>query len=144
MTAASIDHIGIIVDDLEASVSLMRKMLPGAPMRRKSLPAVGLEAVEFVAQNIIVELLQYTADDPSFARQTMGSETGINHLSVSVPNLDRALIELRKEGIEAMDGFPMQGAHGRIAFMQVDPRLPTRIEFCQVDRDHDDEVQSDE
>ena len=144
MTAPSVDHIGIIVDDLEASVSLMQKILPGAPMRRKSLPEVGLEAVEFVAQNIIVELLQYTSNDQSFARKTMGSETGINHFSVSVSNIDQALHTLSKEGYEAMAGFPRQGAHGRIAFMNVDPRLPTRIELCQSDLDHAEKGPHDE
>jgi len=139
MTIPSIDHIGIIVDDLEASVSLMQKILPGAPMRRKSLPEVGLQVVEFEASNIIVELLQYTSDEESFARQTMGSATGINHLSVSVSDIDKALDELSKEGVRAMAGFPMQGAHGRIAFLTDDPRLKAKIELCQVDSDQVDD-----
>ncbi|CAM5479631.1 hypothetical protein ECAE60S_03195 [Eoetvoesiella caeni] len=103
------------------------------------MPDVGLEVVEFFAQNIIVELLQYTSVEQSLARQTMGSERGINHLSISVVSLDQALRDLSKKGFEAMPGFPRQGAHGHIAFMNTDSRLPARIELCQVDHGHTDE-----
>jgi hypothetical protein len=30
-----------------------------------------------------------------------------------------------------MDGFPRQGAHGRIAFLHDDPRTALRVELCQ-------------
>jgi len=133
MTAPAIDHIGIIVEDLEASAALMRKLLPGAESRRKSLPQVGLEVVEFMAANIIVELLQYTSEEAGLARQTMGDGIGFNHMSISVPDLDEALDNLAPEGIAPMSGFPMQGAHGRIAFLNLDARAPLRVELCQVD-----------
>lgn len=139
MKAPSIDHIGIIVEDLDASVSLMGRLLPGAQTRRRSLPQVGLEVVEFMAANIIVELLQYTSEEPGLARRTMGDASGLNHLSISVPDLDGALAGLAAEGIAPMSGFPMQGAHGRIAFLGLDARAPLRVELCQCDEDGHEE-----
>jgi hypothetical protein len=133
MTAPAIDHIGIIVEDLGASVALMSKMLPGAPTRRRSMPEVGLEVVEFLAANVIIELLQYTSAQPSMGRESMGDAAGINHLSIKVSNLDGSLSSLAGEGIAPMSGFPRTGAHGRIAFLKMDERLPFRVELCQPD-----------
>lgn len=135
MTVPTIDHIGIVVQALEPAVLAMKRLLPGAPIRRRSMPEVGLEVAEFAAANVIVELLQYTTQQSGVARQTMGSAPGLNHLSISVTDLDVALTSLAEDGVGPMEGFPRQGAHGRVAFLNVDPRLAARMELCQPDAD---------
>ena len=136
MTAPRIDHIGIIVQALEPAIAAMSLVLPNAPLVRRSLPDVGLEVAEFQAANVIVELLQYTSQEAGLARRTMGSATGLNHLSISVPDLGAALAALAAHGARPMEGFPRQGAHGRIAFMHTDPRTGLRVELCQTDSAH--------
>lgn len=131
MTAPRIDHIGIIVAALEPAMAALRLVLPDAPVVRRSLPDVGLEVAEFQAANIIIELLQYTSEEPGLARRTMGDAAGLNHLSISVPDLAGSLAALAAAGVEPMPGFPRDGAHGRIAFMHTDPRTGLRVELCQ-------------
>lgn len=133
MTAPTVDHIGVIVEALEPAIAAMRLMLPGAPLTRRSLPEVGLEVAEFQAANLIVELLQYTSEKPGLARRTMGSATGLNHLSISVPDLEASLASLAAAGVQPLEGFPRGGAHGRIAFMRTDPRTGLLVELCQAD-----------
>jgi len=132
MTTPAVDHIGIIVAALEPAIAAMSLVLPGAPMVRRSLPDVGLEVAEFQAANVIIELLQYTTQEPGLARRTMGSSIGLNHLSISVPDLDASLAALAGDGIQPVDGFPRRGAHGRIAFMHTDPRTGLLVELCQA------------
>jgi methylmalonyl-CoA/ethylmalonyl-CoA epimerase len=131
MTAPTVDHIGIIVAALEPAMAAMSLVLPNTPMVRRSLPDVGLEVAEFHAANVIIDLLQYTTQEPGLARRAMGSATGLNHLSISVPDLEASLAALAADGIEPMEGFPRQGAHGRIAFMHTDPRTGLLVEMCQ-------------
>lgn len=133
MTAPTVDHIGVIVQALEPAIAAMSLMLPGAPVTRRSLPDVGLEVAEFRAANLIVELLQYTSEQPGMARRTMGDAAGLNHLSISVPDLEASLASLAAAGVSPMEGFPRRGAHGRIAFMQPDPRTGLLVELCQAD-----------
>jgi len=133
MKPPRIDHIGIIVEDLDASIASMTRLLPGAPVRRRSIPDAGLEVAEFVAGNIVIELLRYTDDGDGFGRAVMGSVPGVNHLSVAVDDLDGALGTLRAEGIEPPAGFPRQGAHGRIAFLPRDPGTGLLFELCEPD-----------
>ncbi|MCL4744056.1 MAG: VOC family protein [Burkholderiaceae bacterium] len=136
MSAPRIDHIGIVVDDLEAAIAAISKMLPGAPLLRRSIPDAGLEVAEFAAANVIVELLRYTDRGEGFARAVMGSTTGVNHLSLAVDDLDAALDALSAAGIEPAGGFPRHGAHGRIAFLPRDPHTGLLFELCQPDVGH--------
>lgn len=137
MSPPRIDHIGIIVTDLEASIVSMTRLLPGAAIRRRSLPDAGLEVAEFAAANIIIELLQYTDEEDGFGRTVMGSATGVNHLSLGVTDLDATLAALAQNGIEPTAGFPRRGAHGRIAFLPRDEGTGLLFELCEPDRHED-------
>ncbi len=133
MSAPRIDHIGIVVDDLEAAIASVARMLPGAPLTRRSIPDAGLEVAEFAAANVIVELLHYSDGGAGFARTVMGSAPGVNHLSLGVENLDATLEHLRADGIEPSAGFPRRGAHGRIAFLPREPHTGLLFELCEPD-----------
>ncbi|MCL4184046.1 MAG: VOC family protein [Burkholderiaceae bacterium] len=133
MSAPRIDHIGIIVDELEPAIAAMARMLPGAPLRRRSIPDAGLEVAEFEAANLIVELLCYTDRGDGFGRAVMGTTAGVNHLSLGVPDLDAALAALQAGGVEPMTGFPRRGAHGRVAFLPREPHTGLLFELCQPD-----------
>ena len=133
MMLPRIDHIGIVVDDLEASIASMQRMLRGAPLVRRSIPDAGLEVAEFTTANLVVELLKYTDDGDGFGRAVMGSARGVNHLSLAVDDLDAALAGLRAQGVEPADGFPRRGAHGRVAFLPRDADTGLLFELCQPD-----------
>lgn len=144
MSAPHIDHIGILVEALEPAILAWGRLLPGAPLTKRSLPDVGLEVAEFKAANIVIELLEYAAKESSLAREVMGDVYGINHLSISVPDLAGALAALALDGVAPMTGFPRPGAHGQIAFLGGDSRLGARVELCQPDADPRTEDKHDE
>ena len=136
MSAPVIDHIGIVVEVLEPAIAAMSRLLPGAALSRRSLPDAGLEVAEFQAANIVIELLEYTTVEPGLARRTMGAVPGLNHISLSVPDLGAALAALAADGTLPMDGFPRRGAHGQIAFVNRDPHTGVLVELCQPDAGH--------
>ena len=132
MSGTHIDHIGIIVADLDAAVSRLKPLF-GDRIRIKDLADVGLRVAEFQADNVTVELLQYTGKDDAFARQVMGDRLGLNHVSACVDNVDDTLAALRAAGLRPQAGFPRQGAHGRVAFFEPDPVTGLLFEICQPD-----------
>ena len=132
MSAPRIDHLGILVADLEAAVARLGPLF-GGDARVKELPEVGLRVAEFRAANVTIELLQYTGRDDAFARRVMGERLGLNHLSATVDDVDRSLADLRAAGHAPMEGFPRQGAHGRVAFFEPDPVTGLLFEICQPD-----------
>lgn len=133
MSKAHIDHIGIIVDNLEASVAMFSGLLGAGPDKRKDMPDVGLKIAEFETANITIELLQYSGKNAAFAKEVMGEESGVNHFSLAVGNISDAIAGMEATGAEMMKGFPRQGAHGRVAFF--DPKTTGNIllEICEPD-----------
>ena len=132
-----IDHIGIIVADLEAAVRRLKPLF-GDAVEIKELAEVGLRVAEFRAANVTVELLQYTGKNDAFARRVMGERLGLNHVSARVEDVDRALAKLRAAGLQPMEGFPRQGAHGRVAFFEPDATTGLLFEICQPDAQEKD------
>jgi methylmalonyl-CoA/ethylmalonyl-CoA epimerase len=130
MNATHIDHIGIIVADLDAAVSRLQPLFRDS-VRIKELADVGLRVAEFQAANVTVELLQYTGKNDAFARQVMGERLGLNHVSARVEDVDKSLADLRAAGLRPQAGFPRQGAHGRVVFFEPDPVTGLLFEICQ-------------
>lgn len=129
MTAPTIDHIGILVADLDAALERLKPLF-GEPAHVKEIADAGLRVAEFHASNITIELLQYTGD-AQFARRVMGERLGLNHVSARVDDVEHSLAALTAAGFKSMEGFPRQGAHGRVAFFEPDPVSGLLFEICQ-------------
>lgn len=127
-----IDHIGIVVADLDQAIEKLRPLF-GTPARTKELTEVGLRVAEFDAANVVIELLQYTGGTDGFAQQVMGQRLGLNHLAARVTDVEQSVATLRQAGFTPMAGFPRQGAHGRVAFFEPDAVTGLLFEVCQVE-----------
>lgn len=127
-----IDHIGIVVADLDQAITRLRPLF-GAPARTRELADVGLRVAEFDAANVVIELLQYIDGANGFAQQVMGQRIGLNHLSARVADVEQSITDLRQAGFTPMTGFPRQGAHGRVAFFEPDAVTGLLFEVCQVE-----------
>lgn len=131
-SAPYIDHIGIVVADLDQAIEKLRPLF-GTPARTKELTEVGLRVAEFDAANVVIELLQYTGGANGFAQQVMGQRLGLNHLSARVADVEQSVATLRQAGFTAMAGFPRPGAHGRVAFFEPDAVTGLLFELCQIE-----------
>jgi methylmalonyl-CoA/ethylmalonyl-CoA epimerase len=141
MTAVHIDHIGIVVADLDDAMARLAPLFGVAPAV-KELADVGLRVAEYRAANVVIELLQYTSEGESFARSVMGSRVGLNHISARVADVERSIADLSAAGLRPMEGFPRRGAHGRVAFFEPDGVTGLLFEICQPDT-HAEERRAD-
>lgn len=125
----TIDHIGIVVDDLDAAIARFSTILGTGPDLLRDMPEVGLQVAVFAATNIRIELLRYTGAN-GFAEQVMGAAAGLNHIALASDDLDADCAALAAAGLVPQSGFPRQGAHGQVAFFQPDPVTATLFELC--------------
>jgi methylmalonyl-CoA/ethylmalonyl-CoA epimerase len=132
-TRPIVDHIGVIVPDLDAAVALFTKLFGGGPVKTKEMADVGLRIAEFAAANVTVELLQYTGENDAFAKDVMGEAPGVNHISFRVAGLASATEAVAAVGAKPMDGFPRQGAHGQVVFFEPASTGGVRFELCEPD-----------
>ncbi len=131
MTAPHIDHIGVIVADLELAAEKLRPLF-GECTAIRELPEVGLRVAELRASNVVIELLQYLPGvDSAFAKSVMGERLGVNHFSVRVDDVEHAVADLTNAGFRPMRGFPRAGSHGRVAFFEPDRLSGLLLEVCQ-------------
>ena len=131
MRVPSIDHIGIIVENLERSVAMFESMFHLKSSGIKDMPDVGLRIAHVNGANISIELLQYSGEGESLAKKTMGVKPGINHLSIRVEDIKRSLEDLKGKGLRVIEGFPRPGSHGQVAFFEPDTTQGILLEVCE-------------
>ncbi len=127
----TIDHIGVIVENLEEASKSLARFLGIAPDPIKEMPEVGLRLASFKAANITIELIEYLSGENNFGRAAMGNQTGLNHLSVKVDDIGDAIKQKERDGFKLLSGFPVEGASGTVAFFDPDPASGIRMEICQ-------------
>ena len=135
MSPPTIDHIGIIVQNLEQSITLFDRLFDLRPSKIKEMPEIGLRIAQLNAANIEIELLQYSGEGENIAKKTMGINPGINHLSLEVIDIKRALKDLKHKGLNVMGGFPRKGSHGTVAFFEPETTGGILFEICEKIKD---------
>jgi methylmalonyl-CoA/ethylmalonyl-CoA epimerase len=127
-----IDHVAIVVRDLEETLRLYTQRLGFKEVYREIIDDQGVEAVGLEAGDSIVELLKPLDESSPIARYRGDAQTKLHHTAYRVENLEAKLAELRAAGIRLIDEHPRRGAHGnRIAFLHPKSTGGVLIELCQ-------------
>jgi methylmalonyl-CoA/ethylmalonyl-CoA epimerase len=130
MNRPHIDHIGIIVENLEKSMGLFVSVFGFKPSQIKEMNDVGLKIATLKADNIDIELIQYMAGEHQFGKTVMGETPGINHIAVSENNINLAVKDFKTKGVKIMEGFPRKGSHGQVAFFERTTTENILLEIC--------------
>lgn len=130
-----INHIGIAVNSLEASIPFYRDVL-GMAFEGTEVVAEQKVKVAFLAiGESRIELLEPTEPDSPVAGFLAKKGEGIHHLAYQVDDLEAALQHLKKEGVRLIDETPRNGAHGtRIAFVHPKASGGVLTELCEAGR----------
>ncbi|AMV73906.1 methylmalonyl-CoA epimerase [Desulfuromonas carbonis] len=128
-----INHIGIAVKSLEASLPFYRDIL-GMKFEGTEEVAEQKVRVAFLAVGESrIELLEPTAEDSPVARFLEKNGEGIHHLAYQVEDLAAALARLKEQGVRLVDEVPRRGAHGtRIAFLHPKASGGVLTELCEA------------
>ncbi|WP_457551090.1 VOC family protein [Desulfobacula sp.] len=130
MNLPHVDHIGIIVENIEKSMTLFQSLFGFESTHIKEMKEVGLRIATLKAENIDIELIQYTDQDDSFGKKVMGDTPGVNHFAINMKNVETAVKDFQKKGIKIMKGFPRTGNHGRVAFFESRTTEKILLEIC--------------
>lgn len=113
-----IDHIGVVVEDLDAGVELYRDRLGMAEQHRETIEEQGVEAVLLEVGEGHVELLRPLSGGSSVGRFLERNGPGIHHVAYQTPDVSAALDAARAAGLRAIDEEPRAGIRGsRVAFL---------------------------
>ena len=113
-----IDHVGIAVNSLTASVPAFAAMLGENPAGRETVPSEAVEVVFFGHGSGRVELLEPSGPDSPIARFLERRGAGLHHLCFRVPDLPEALRRLAESDVLPIPPGIRPGAGDRpVAFL---------------------------
>ncbi|HTJ27056.1 MAG TPA: methylmalonyl-CoA epimerase [Candidatus Limnocylindria bacterium] len=134
MIDAPIDHVAIVVKDLDTTLRLYTQTLGFSEVYREIVADQGIEAVGLRTGDAIIELLRPLDEDSPIARYRGEAETKLHHTAYRVADIHAELRRLREAGVRLIDEEPRRGAHGNtIAFLHPKSTGGVLIELCQRD-----------
>ncbi len=92
MSKPTVEHIGLLVPDLEAAISVFTRIFGAGPVAVRALEDAGLKVAEFALANVTIEFLQYAGENQAFAKRVMGERMGVNHISLGVAGIAVAIV----------------------------------------------------
>ncbi len=116
--AKGLDHVAIVVWDLEASIRLYRDALGLELAQVEEVPEQHVRTATFGTGMGRIELVCPTTRDSGVARFLEKRGEGLHHVCVEVEDLEAAMESLRAAGAPLIDAVPKPGAGGaRVAFV---------------------------
>lgn len=127
-----IDHVGIVVRDLDATLRLYTETLGFKEVYREVIYDQGIEAVGLEAGESYVELLLPLDENSPIARYRGDASTKLHHTAYRVADIEAKLSELKAKGVRLIDEHARKGAHGSlIAFLHPKATDGVLVELCQ-------------
>ncbi|HEX8032488.1 MAG TPA: methylmalonyl-CoA epimerase [Ktedonobacterales bacterium] len=136
-----IDHVAIVVRDLDASLRFYRDMLGIVPSRILDFPRESVK-IAFLPLGgpggSEIELLEPTNAETGVARFLEKRGEGLHHICLEVEDVDRALSELQAAGAPLLDTTPRPTAEGRGIFIHPKGTSGVLLELVQrePEREH--------
>ncbi len=113
-----IDHVGIVVEDLNAGIALYRDQLEMSEQHRETVEAFGVKAVLLEIGDGHVELLEPLEPDSAVGRFLAEHGPGMHHVAYQTDDIESALEAAQSAGLRAIDEQPRTGIRGsRVAFL---------------------------
>ena len=124
-------HIGLVVEAREAACRALER-LTGAPVTERWESEIGVRVAFFAVGGARLELVQYTGPIVERFGPVLARRDGVHHLCFRVDDLEAALAAVTARGFRVVPGFPVEGAHGRIAFLEPEATTGLITELCQA------------
>ena len=129
----SINHVAVVVDDMEKALSFWRdalgmemQELRDVPMEKSQIAFLPLEGSE-------VELVMPTSKDSGIARYLAKRGPGMHHICLEVDDIAGMLAQLRAKGVRLINEEPRTGSDGKkYAFIHPESTAGVLVELYEV------------
>ena len=132
MNPTHIEHIGIAVSDLEASISFYERVFGLKCYNIEDVPEQKVRTAFLLVGQTKIELLEPTDPEGPMGKFIEKRGEGIHHIAFAVKDIEEKLKIAEKEGVKLIDVTPRKGAEGlRIAFLHPKSTGGVLIEICE-------------
>ena len=127
-----VDHIGIAVKDLDASMNVYEKLLNVSCDKVEEVESESVVTAFFQVAETKIELLAATNEDSAIAKFLAKKPEGIHHIAFEVEDIYAEIQRLKNEGFTPLSDEPKKGADNKlICFFHPKDTNGVLIEICQ-------------
>jgi methylmalonyl-CoA/ethylmalonyl-CoA epimerase len=113
-----LDHVAILVSDLDAAVKLYRDVYGLPAPEIEVVPTEQVKVAIFGHGAGRIELVSPASPESPMAKTIAKRGEGLHHICLSVPDVARAMAALKAQGAPLLDEVPRPGAGGaKVAFV---------------------------
>ena len=128
-----IDHVAVIVEDLETTLGFWRDALGIELARVEEVPAEAAKIAFLPVGGSQVELVEPTTLDSGLRRYLEKRGSGIHHICLEVGDLQGMLERLKERGVQLVNETPMSGSGGRkYAFIHPKSAFGVLVELYEL------------
>ncbi len=128
-----INHIAIIVPDLDASLAFWRDTLGLDLTHLEDVPSQQATVAFLPTGDSEVELVQPTTDTSGAAKFLAKRGPGLHHIALEVDNLDEMLVKLKEKGVRLINETAIVAAGGnRAAFIHPESANGVLVELYEL------------
>jgi methylmalonyl-CoA/ethylmalonyl-CoA epimerase len=132
-----IDHIGVLVGDLDEAVALYSERLGMPVVHRETVADQGVEAVLLDVGVNHVELLRPLSPDTPVGKYLERNGPGMHHVAYATDDIESAMDSARAAGLQLIDERPRRGIRGsRVAFLHPKSTGGVLTELVQAAEGH--------
>ena len=127
-----VEHIGIAVNSLSASIPLFEKLLNTACYKQEEVGSELVQTAFFQQGETKIELLEATGPESAIARFLDKKGEGMHHIAFEVADIYAEMERLKSEGFVLLQETPKKGADNKlICFLHPKHSNGVLIEICQ-------------
>jgi methylmalonyl-CoA epimerase len=113
-----VDHIGVAVEDIDASLQLYERDYGMTLVHRETIAEQGVEAALLDVGENHIELLAATGPDTPVGKFIAKKGPGMHHVAYQVDDIEATLAALKEAGLKLIDETPRIGIrNSRVAFV---------------------------
>ena len=134
-TIKRIDHIGILVDDMDAMLNFWRDTLGIELKEIRNLPAEMAQVAFMPVADSEIELVSPTTNDSGLARFLEKRGPGMHHLCLETDDIVGMIVHLTERGIQMINLEPRTSVDGKTyAFVHPKSTGGVMVELYELPR----------
>lgn len=135
LTMLKVEHIGIAVRSLSASVPLFEKLLNSSCYKTETVESEAVATAFFKSGETKIELLESTTEEGIIGKFVEKKGEGIHHIAFEVDDIEAEMKRLEREGFVLLNATPKRGADNKlVCFLHPKSTNSVLIELCQEKR----------
>lgn len=129
----AVNHVAVVVDDMEKSLSFWRDALGIALHELRDVPAEKSQVAFLPVAGVEVELVMPTTDDSGIAKYLAKRGAGMHHICLEVDDIAGMMSQLKTKNIRLINEEPRTAAGGKkYAFIHPESTGGVLVELYQL------------